>query len=58
MKLPNVEGKIIQECDFDNDNAKILFTDGTLLEFEMWLDGNPPLLNVFLTKPGKEREIY
>ena len=58
MKLTKVEGKIIQECDFDNDSAKILFTDGTLLEFEMCLDGDPALLNVFLTKPGKERKIY
>ncbi|WP_156095908.1 hypothetical protein [Methanobacterium sp. SMA-27] len=58
MKLKKVEGKTIQECDYENDNAKILFTDGTLLEFEMCLDGDPPLLNVFLTKPGKERKRY
>jgi hypothetical protein len=30
----------------------------TLLEFEMCLDRDPPLLNVFLTKPGKERKLY
>ncbi|WP_156095956.1 hypothetical protein [Methanobacterium sp. SMA-27] len=58
MKLTKIEGKIIQECDFGNDKSKIVFTDGTILEFEMCLDGDPPLLNVFLTKPGKERKLY
>jgi hypothetical protein len=58
MKLTKVEGKIIQECDFGNDTAKIVFTDGTILEFEMCLDGDPPLLDVYLTNPGKERKLY
>ena len=58
MKLIKIEGKTIQECDYETNNAKIVFTDGTLLEFEMNLDGDPPILDVFLTKPGKKREIY
>ena len=58
MKLTKIEGKIIQECDFGNDTAKIVFTDGTILEFEMCLEGDPPLINVFLTKPGQERKLY
>jgi hypothetical protein len=58
MKLTKIEGKTIQHCDYENNNAKIVFTDGTILEFEMNLDGNPPILDIYLTKPGKEREIY
>ena len=58
MKLEKVEGKKIQYCDYETNNAKIVFQDGTILEFEMSCDGDPPILDVYLTKPGKERKLY
>jgi hypothetical protein len=58
MKLENVEGKKIQDCDYETNSAKIIFQDGTILEFEMNCDGDPPILDVYLTKPGKERKLY
>jgi hypothetical protein len=58
MKLEKIEGKIIQECDYETSNAKITFQDGTILEFEMNCEGNPSILDVYLTKPGKERKLY
>ena len=58
MKLEKVDGKKIQYCDYETNNAKIVFQDGTILEFEMNCDGDPPILDVYLTKPGKERKLY
>jgi hypothetical protein len=58
MKLEEVDGKIIEKCEYNSKNAKIVFKDGIILEFEMQCDGDPPILDVYLTKPGKERKLY
>jgi hypothetical protein len=58
MKLEKIVDKIIQECDYETDNAKITFQDGTILEFEMNCEANPAILDVYLTKPRKERKLY
>ena len=58
MKLEKIEGKIIQECDYWTNTAKITFQDGTILEFEMYCEANPAILDVYLTKHGKERKLY
>jgi hypothetical protein len=58
MELEEVDGKTIEKCEYNYNNAKIVLEDGTILEFEMHCDGDPPILDVYLTKPGKERKLY